>query len=112
MAVTSAPKSNPSPCAEGALAPFPAALLGLTTLRFILPTIPQLLQVGTNGDIQLVASVCCWCRVEKDQAKDNVLVLRRIHIVTKAVGHQQQLGLEAEIGSSLSFGICFPFVCH
>ena len=50
--------------------------------------------------------------LQKDQAEDNVLVLRHVHIVAEAVGHLPQLGLEAEIGTGLRLRICFPLVCH
>ncbi len=50
--------------------------------------------------------------LEEDQAQDDVLVLRRIHVVAEAVGHLPQLGLEAEIGAGLRLRICFPLVCH
>ena len=44
--------------------------------------------------------------LEEDQAQDDVLVLRRIHIVAEAVGHLPQLGLEAEIGTGLCLRCC------
>ena len=50
--------------------------------------------------------------LQEDQAEDDVLVLRRVHIVAEAVGHLPQLGLEAKVGTSLRFRICVPLDCH
>jgi len=36
--------------------------------------------------------------LEEDQAEDNVLVLRRVHVVAEFVGGESELGFEAEGG--------------
>ena len=36
--------------------------------------------------------------LEEDQAEDDVLVLRRVHVVAQLVGGEPELGLEAEVG--------------
>ena len=43
---------------------------------------------------------------QEDQTQDNVLVLRRVHVIAELVGGEPELGLEADVGSSLGFG-CF-----
>ena len=43
---------------------------------------------------------------EEDQAKDQVLVFRRVHVVVQLVGGESELGIEADIGVGLGFG-CF-----
>ena len=37
--------------------------------------------------------------LQEDEAKDNVLVLRRVHVVAELVRREPELGLEAEVGS-------------
>ena len=52
--------------------------------------------------------------LEEDQAQDDVLVLRRIHVVAELVGGEPQLGLEPEVGSvavTLAAG-CDPLLAH
>ncbi len=48
---------------------------------------------------------------EEDEAEDDVLVFRRVHVVAQLVGGEPELGLEAEIGrrirSSGFFRFCF-----
>ena len=43
---------------------------------------------------------------QEDQAEDDVLVLRRVHVVTELVGGQPELGFKAEVGTVAVFGIC------
>jgi hypothetical protein len=42
--------------------------------------------------------------LEEDQAEDDVLVLRRIHVVAELVGSEPELGLEADIGGGVANG--------
>jgi hypothetical protein len=39
--------------------------------------------------------------LEEDQAEDDVLVLRRVHVVAELVGGEPELGLEAEVGAGV-----------
>lgn len=41
---------------------------------------------------------------EEDQAKDQVLVFRRVHVVVQLVGGESELGVEADICVGLGFG--------
>ena len=38
---------------------------------------------------------------EEDQAEDDVLVFRRVHVVAELVGGEPELGLEAEVGGGV-----------
>ena len=49
--------------------------------------------------------------LEKDEAEDDVLVFRRVHVVAQLVRGQPQLGLETEGGARL-LGIRGGFVRH
>ena len=50
--------------------------------------------------------------LEENQAKDDVLVLRRVHIVAETVSHLPQFGFEAEIGTSLCLRFRLSFRRH
>ena len=41
--------------------------------------------------------------LEKDEAEDHMLVLRRIHVVAQLVGGEPELGFEADVGGGVSF---------
>ena len=43
---------------------------------------------------------------EEDQAEDDVLVFRRVHVVAELVGGEPELGFEAEVGA-LCVGLFF-----
>ena len=49
---------------------------------------------------------------EEDEAEDDVLVFRRVHVVTELVGGEPELGLEAEVGGGVGLGGCFGFGGH
>ncbi len=38
---------------------------------------------------------------EEDQAEDDVLVFRRVHVVAELVGGEPELGFEAEVGGGV-----------
>jgi hypothetical protein len=40
--------------------------------------------------------------LEEDEAEDDVLVLRRVHVVAQLVGGEPELGLEAEVGGGVN----------
>ena len=42
--------------------------------------------------------------LEEDEAEDDVLVLRRVHVVAQTIGHLPELGLEAEVGAGVGRG--------
>ena len=42
--------------------------------------------------------------LEEDQAENDMLVLRRIHVVAELVGHQPELRLEADRGGGIPGG--------
>ena len=44
---------------------------------------------------------------EEDQAEDDVLVFRRVHVVAKLVGHQPELLFKADGGGGVAFGSSF-----
>ena len=45
--------------------------------------------------------------LQEDQPQDDVLILRRIHVVAELVGGQPQLGLESKVGPiAVAFGDC------
>jgi len=45
---------------------------------------------------------------EEDEAEDDVLVFRRVHVVAQLVGGEPELGLEAEVGGGIVlFAGCF-----
>jgi hypothetical protein len=49
---------------------------------------------------------------EEDEAEDDVLVFRRVHVVAQLVGGEPELGLEAEVAvesSVCAFAISLPF---
>ena len=48
--------------------------------------------------------------LEEDQAEDDVLVLRRVHVVAQRVGGGPELGFEAEVGAGV-VGLGF-LLCH
>ena len=39
---------------------------------------------------------------EEDEAEDDVLVFRRVHVVAELVGGEPELGLEAEVGGAVA----------
>ncbi len=44
---------------------------------------------------------------EEDEAEDDVLVFRRVHVVAELVGGEPELGLEAEVGGLFLLGRFF-----
>jgi hypothetical protein len=42
--------------------------------------------------------------LQEDEAQDDVLVLRRVHVVAEGVGGLPELGLEAEVGVGRCYG--------
>ena len=46
---------------------------------------------------------------EEDEAEDDVLVFRRVHVVAELVGGEPELGLEADGGGA---GVRLRFLCH
>ena len=46
---------------------------------------------------------------EEDEAEDDVLVFRRVHVVAQLVGREPELGLEADGGGGGGGGVAFGF---
>ena len=42
---------------------------------------------------------------EEDEAEDDVLVFRRVHVVAQLIGGEPELGFEADGGGGLSGGV-------
>jgi hypothetical protein len=49
---------------------------------------------------------------QEDEAEDNVLVFRRVHVVAELVGGEPELGLEADGGGGVFGGGGFAFGGH
>jgi hypothetical protein len=50
--------------------------------------------------------------LEEDEAENDMLILRRIHVVAELVGGKPELGLEAEVGRRVLGGGGFAFGGH
>ncbi len=48
---------------------------------------------------------------EKDQPEDNVLVLRRVHVVPELVGRLPKFGFKAKVGCGITRASLFD-ACH
>ncbi len=49
--------------------------------------------------------------LEEDEAEDNVLVLRRVHVVAQRIGRRPELGFEAEVGAGVGCGFLWTSHC-
>jgi len=59
-----------------------------------------------RDELGVVLIECVEDVFEKDQPKDNMLVLHRVHVVPELVGRLPEFGLKAKVGCGFSRPVC------